>query len=122
MTSPWSLPLRFLAFVGWFSAQVVVTSARVSALILTPKRQPTPGIVRVVLDDLSDAELTILVALVTITPDTLVIAIDRDERIMHVHGMFVNGDADGFRAGVADMERRLLRGMRRRPPALKETA
>ena len=122
MTSPWSLPLRFLAFVAWFSGQVVVTSLRVSALILTPKRQPTPGIVRVELDDLSDAELTLLVALVTITPDTLVVAIDRHERIMHVHGMFVNGDPDGFRESVRCMETRMLRAMRRRVPATKEVA
>lgn len=120
--SPWSLPLRALAFAGWFAWQVVVTSVQVSALILTPGRRPRPGIVRVPLDDLSDGELTLLVALVTITPDTLVVAIDREERIMHVHGMFVDGDADGFRSGVLQMERRMLRGVRLRPPAREVVA
>jgi len=117
MTSPWSFPLRLFAFVGWFMGQFVVTSARVSALILTPGRQPQPGIVRVDLDDLSDTEMTLLLALVTITPDTLVIAIDREASTMHVHGMFVAGDAEGFRASLLDTERRLVRGVRLRPPA-----
>ncbi|MGY6496799.1 MAG: Na+/H+ antiporter subunit E [Microcella sp.] len=120
MTSPWSLPLRLVAFVAWFVWQVVVTSVQVSALILTPGRQPEPGIVRVELDELSESELTLLVALITITPDTLVIALDRDARIMYVHGMFVAGDADGFRASVLNTERRLLRGIRLRPPAITE--
>jgi multicomponent Na+:H+ antiporter subunit E len=117
MTSLWSLPLRMIAFAVWFTWQVTITSVRVSALILTPGRQPSPGIVRVPLADLSDGELTLLVALVTITPDTLVLAVDRDTRTMYVHGMFVNGDPESFRAGVADTERRLVRGLRRRVPA-----
>jgi len=117
MSSPWSLPLRLLAFMGWYALQFVVTSVQVSALIVTPGRQPKPGIVRLEFDDLSDAELTLLIALITITPDTLVIAVNRDDRSMFVHGMFVAGDADGFRAALRDTHDRLLRGVRRRPDA-----
>ncbi len=115
MTSRWSLPLRALWFAMWFSWQVVVTSVRVSLLILTPGRQPRPGIVRVPTGQLSDGEVTLLVALITITPDTLVVAIDREAHVMHVHGMFVNGDPQAFRLSVRDMERRMLHGIRVRP-------
>ncbi|MDO9591265.1 MAG: Na+/H+ antiporter subunit E [Microcella sp.] len=116
MTSGWSLPLRAVAFLAWFTWQFIVTSVRVSALILTPGRQPQPGIVRVELDDLSEAELTLLIALVTITPDTLVIAHDRESRSMFVHGMFVAGDAEGFRSAILETQQRLVRGIRLRPP------
>ena len=119
MTSPWSLPVRAIGFAAWFTWQVVVTSVRVSALIMMPGRHPRPGIVRVPLDDLGDSELTLLVALVTITPDTLVVAIDREAGVMHVHGMFVDGDAEAFRSSVLDMERRMLRGIRWRPSATR---
>jgi len=115
MNSPWSLPLRMLAFIGWFTGQFMLTSIRVSALILTPGRQPQPGIVRMKLDRLSDTELTLLVALITITPDTLVIAVDREEGSMFVHGMFVAGDAESFRASLRDTHDRLVRGVRARP-------
>lgn len=118
MSSPWSLPVRALAFAGWFARQFIVTSVRVSALILTPGRQPQPGIVRVTLDEQSDAELTLLIALITITPDTLVIAIDKEARVMFVHGMFVAGNADGFRAALLETQNRMLRGVRRRPPSI----
>lgn len=122
MTSAWSLPVRAIAFALWFTGQVVVTSVRVSALIMTPGRQPRPGIVRVPVRQLTDGELTLLVALVTITPDTLVLAIDREARVMHVHGMFVDADPEAFRAGVQEMERRMLRGIRLRLPVSEEGA
>ena len=115
MQSPWGLPLRFLQLAAWFVWRFTVTSLQVSALILTPGRRPRPGIVQVALDDMSDAELTLLIAVVTITPDTLVIAVDREARTMLVHGMFVAGDADAFRADLVDTQRRLLGGLRWRP-------
>lgn len=118
MTSPWSLPVRAILFAAWFTGQFVITSVRVSLLILTPGRQPQPAIVRFEVDELSDAEVTLLLALITITPDTLVISLNRDERVMFVHGMFVAGDADGFRRGLRETHDRLLRGIRRRPPAV----
>lgn len=116
MMRPWSLPVRAIVFALWFSWQVVVTSVQVSLLIMTPGRQPRPAIVRVPTGDLSDGEVTLLVALITITPDTLVIAIDREAQVMFVHGMFVNGDPDAFRSSVRSMEHRMLRGIRRHPP------
>ena len=114
-SSPWSLPLRLLAFVGWFIVQFVLTSLQVVALIVTPGKQPAPAIVRLATDELSDTELTILVALITITPDTLVIAVDREQGSMFVHGMFAAGDPEGFRASLRGTHDRLLFGTRARP-------
>jgi len=113
--SPWSLPLRMLGFFGWFLGQFVVTSFQVVALIVIPGRQPEPGIVRLTMDQLTETEVTILIALITITPDTLVIAVDRDEGSLFVHGMFVAGDSEGFRASLRSTHDRLLFGLRLRP-------
>jgi multicomponent Na+:H+ antiporter subunit E len=113
--SPWTLPLRMLGFFGWFFGQFVRTSLQVVALIVTPGRQPEPAIVRMRLDQLTETEVTILIALITITPDTLVIAVDREEGSMFVHGMFVAGDPEGFRASLRRTHDRLLFGIRARP-------
>jgi multicomponent Na+:H+ antiporter subunit E len=113
--SPLSLPLRMFGFIGWFLWQFVVTSLRVVALIVIPGRQPTPGIVKLSLDQLSDTEVTILIALITITPDTLVIAVDRAEGSMFVHGMFVANDPESFRESLRNTHDRLLFGVRARP-------
>ncbi len=115
MSSPWSLPLRTAGFIGWFIWQFILTSLQVVALILIPGRKPTPGIVGMKMDALSDAELTILIALITITPDTLVIAVDREKGEMFVHGMFVDGDAEGFRASLRSTHDRLITGLRANP-------
>ena len=113
--SPVTLPLRLLGFLGWFIGQFVITSLQVVTLIVTPGRQPEPGIVKMSIDGLSDTEVTVLLALITITPDTLVIAVDREEGSMFVHGMFVAGDAEAFRSALHSTRARLLRGIRLRP-------
>lgn len=118
--SGWSLPLRFTGFLLWFLGQFVVTSLKVVGLILTPGRKPTPGIVRMGIDGLSETEVTILVLLITITPDTLVVAIDRSRGIMFVHGMFVAQDAERFRASLKNTNDRLLKGLRQVPPHATE--
>ncbi len=115
--SPWSLPLRMAGFFGWFIGIFVLTSLRVVALIVTPGKQPEPGIVRMNIDQLSETEVTILIALITITPDTLVLAVDREEGSMFVHGMFVGRDPEGFRSSLRVTHDRLLGGIRARPSA-----
>lgn len=114
-TSPLSLPLRLAGFVLWFLGQFVITSLQVVRLILTPGRQATPGIVKLSTEELTETEITILVLLITITPDTLVIAVDRGARALFVHGMFVNKDADGFRTALRSTHDRLISGVRLRP-------
>lgn len=116
-SSPWTLPLRLIGFFGWFTWQFVLTSLRVIALIVTPGKQPKPGIVKMKIDQLSETEVTILVILITITPDTLVIAMDREEGVLFVHGMFVAGDPESFRASLGVTHDRLLFGTRLRPEA-----
>jgi multicomponent Na+:H+ antiporter subunit E len=113
--SPWSLPLRLTGFIGWFLGQFVVTSLRVVRLIVTPGRKPEPGIVRMKMDQLTDTEVSILIALITLTPDTLVLAVDREEGSMFVHGMFVAKDPESFRASLRTTHDRLLFGVRVRP-------
>lgn len=116
-SSAWSLPLRMLGFLGWFTGQFVLTSVQVVALIVTPGKQPQPGIVRMTMDQLTDTEVTILIALITITPDTLVLAVDREEGTMFVHGMFVAKDPKRFRTSLRATHDRLLFGIRARPSA-----
>jgi multicomponent Na+:H+ antiporter subunit E len=118
--SPWTLPLRMLGFIGWFIGQFVVTTFRVVAFILTPGRQAEPAILGFAIDELSDTEVTLLIALITITPDTLVIAVDRRAGRMFVHSVFAAKDPEGFRAALRDTHDRLIIGLRARPVALRQ--
>lgn len=113
--SPWALPVRMVGFIGWFIGQFVVTTFRVVAFILTPGRQAEPAILGFDIDQLSDTEVTLLIALITITPDTLVIAVDRRAGRMFVHSVFAARDPEGFRASLRDTHDRLIFGLRARP-------
>lgn len=113
--SAWSLPWRITNFTGWFIGQFIITSLQVVGLILSPGREPSPGIVRMRIADLTESEVTILVTLITITPDTLVIAVDRENGSMFVHGMFVAQDPERFRESLRETHDRLLFGTRLRP-------
>jgi multicomponent Na+:H+ antiporter subunit E len=118
--SPLSFPLRTLSFTAWFLWQFVITSLRVVALIATPGRQAQPAIVGMDVRSLSETEVTLLLALITITPDTLVIAVDRAAGKMFVHGMFGGSDPEAFRQSLGDTHDRLLAGVRLRPPSSKK--
>ena len=118
--SPWTLPLRLVGFIGWFIGQFVLTTFRVVAFILTPGRQAEPAILGCDIDELSDTEITLLIALITITPDTLVIAVDRRAGRMFVHSVFAARDPEGFRASLHNTHDRLIAGLRARPAVSRQ--
>lgn len=105
-------PLRLLAFVGWYARELVLTSYYVLRDNLTPGQHSWPGNARVVTHCLTDAQFTLLVGLITLTPGTLVLGTRREEgrRVLYVHGLYFK-DADAVRADVAKLERRLLKAL-----------
>lgn len=109
-------PLRILFFTAWFARAVVVSNVTVLRDNLTPGQSSHPGIARVQTNCRTDAELTLLAALVTLTPGTLTLGTvstrDPQRRVLFVHGMYA-ADADELRADVARIESRMLRAMRR---------
>lgn len=107
-------PVRLAAFAAWYLTDWIRYSIRVSRVILSPRIVTSPGIVRIPVDSRTDAELTLLASLITITPATLTLSIDRTGHALHVHGMFVE-DRDEFIESINDLERRFLHAHRRVP-------
>jgi multicomponent Na+:H+ antiporter subunit E len=69
--------------------------------VITPHLKSRPGIVAVPLDPrlTSDAQLTLLANLISLTPGTLSLALSEDRRILYVHAMFVE-DPDQVREEI----------------------
>ncbi|GMA32995.1 Na+/H+ antiporter subunit E [Litorihabitans aurantiacus] len=112
-----SWPLRMVAFLAWFAWQVVVSNVAVLRDNLTPGQASTPGVARVVTRCRTDAELTGLAGLVTLTPGTLTLGTgpstaEHPERVLYVHGMY-HPDAASLAHEVATIEARFLRAWRR---------
>ena len=102
---------RLLAFAAYFTRELVVANLQVVREVLVPGRL-APGIAAVPLRSTSDTEVTLIANLVTLTPGTLSLAVQREPRVLYVHGMFA-GDPDEFRRQIADMEDRMLDAVRR---------
>jgi multicomponent Na+:H+ antiporter subunit E len=79
--------LRVVRFAAFFIKELVVANIRMTRFTLGPTRSLTPGIIAVPLEPMTDAELTLLANLVTLTPGTMSIDISTDRRSLFIHCM-----------------------------------
>lgn len=118
-----SWPWRWLVFAAWYAGALVTSSRAVLHDLVTPGDQARSGIARVRTSCRTDAEVSLLAALITLTPGTLTLGTRREpgpdgaampdgRRVLYVHGLYAD-DADALRAEIHDMEARLLHAMRR---------
>lgn len=108
----WARMGRVVALAGLFVRELIVSALQVARLVLTPdlRRALAPGIVAFPLTVRSDAEITLLANLITLTPGTLSIDVSPDRRVLYVHAIvvrdreaFVRSIAEGFERRVAEV-------------------
>ena len=104
--------LRFVEFVAFFAGQLLLSSLRVAADIVTPRHRARPGIVAVPLDARTDGEITLLANLVSLTPGSLSLDVSDDRRTLYVHVMFLEDVETCRRAIKQGFERRVLELLR----------
>jgi multicomponent Na+:H+ antiporter subunit E len=91
---------RVVQFVGYVLWEIVLANVQVArAVLFTPVAKLRPGIVAVPLDLETDAEITMLANLITLTPGTLSLEVSDDRKTLFVHAIAV-GDAEAFRAAT----------------------
>ncbi len=99
-------------FVLFFLWELLLANFRVAYDVITPRLYMRPGVVAIPLDAKTDAEITLLANLITMTPGSLSLDVSDDRRVLYVHGMFV-GDVEQFRRSIKDgLERRVLELLR----------
>lgn len=97
---------RLLKFILFFLQQLVIAGLTVFVSILNPSRL-RPGVVAVPLDLTSDAQITLLANLITLTPGTLTLEVFTDQSLIYVHTLYLDDPAT-FRASIKDgFERRI---------------
>ena len=98
---------KLLALGGYFLYELIVSSFKVAWDVITPRHHARPGILAVPLDVRTDAGVTVLANLVSLTPGSLSLNVSADRRVLFVHVMFIDDVADA-RAEIKDnMERRV---------------
>jgi len=78
---------RIASLALLFIYELVVSAIRVAIVVLTPNLRDAlrPAIVAVPLTVKSDAEITLLANLITLTPGTLSIDVSEDRSVLYVH-------------------------------------
>jgi multicomponent Na+:H+ antiporter subunit E len=103
---------RIARFAAFYVVELFKANWKVAIDVVTPRHRSRPGIVAVPLDARTDAEITVLANLLTMTPGTLSIDVSDDRRVLYVHAMFVE-DAAEFRRDIKqNFERRVLEMLR----------
>ncbi|MDZ7269031.1 MAG: Na+/H+ antiporter subunit E [candidate division KSB1 bacterium] len=98
---------RVLGLLLFFIWKVVVANVRVAISMLSPLRRLQPGIVAIPLEVKTDAEITLLANLITLTPGTMSLDVSSDRRVLYVHAMHLK-DPEQFRRDTKQgFERRI---------------
>ena len=81
---------QLVGFLAFFSIELVKSNLWVAWDVLTPRARRRPGVIAVPLDATTDAEITLLATLITLTPGTLSLDVSGNRSILYVHAMFVD--------------------------------
>lgn len=99
-------------FALFFARELVKANLRVAYDVLTPRHYMRPGVVAIPLDVQTDAEITLLANLITLTPGTLSLDVSTDRRVLYVHAMYVT-DLEQLRRDIkVGFERRVREVLR----------
>lgn len=103
---------RVIGLLIFFVIEMFIANVRVAWEVLTPRHNMTPGVIAVPLDARTNAEITLLCNLITLTPGSLSLDVSDDRRYLFIHAMYID-DADEEKRKIKDgFERRLLEVMR----------
>lgn len=90
---------------------LIRSNLQVAWEIVTPGLRLTPAIVRVPNNTRTDLETMLLANMITMTPGTLTLEVDRRTRDLYVHTLYFT-DHDSFLAEIAKLERTLFKATR----------
>ncbi|OFW17992.1 MAG: cation:proton antiporter [Acidobacteria bacterium RIFCSPLOWO2_02_FULL_59_13] len=116
---PWIGSARYFAklrlaleFFFYFLKELVLANLRVAYDVVTPTHYMRPGVIALPLEARTDAEITMLANLISLTPGTLSLDISVDRKILYIHAMYIH-DIEALRCVLKNgMERRVLEMLR----------
>lgn len=103
---------KAISLFFYFLWELVVANLSVARVVVSPRLPIKPGVVAVPLDVRTDAEITLLANLITLTPGTMSVEVSDDRRVLYVHAIDV-GDRDGLVSSIKQgFERRVMEVLR----------
>ncbi|MBI2868734.1 MAG: Na+/H+ antiporter subunit E [Chloroflexi bacterium] len=101
-----------LTLVTFFLWELLLSSLNVAYIVISPRQRQRPGILAVPLDASTDAEITLLANLISLTPGTLSLQVSDDKKTLYVHVLNID-DPEKVRHKIkAGFERRVIQVLR----------
>ena len=101
-----------LAFALEFLKELALSTYRVAYDVLTPTHYMKPGVIAFPLEAKTDAEITMLANVITLTPGTLSLDVSENRKTLYIHAMYID-DPDALRREIKEgLEKKLLEMMR----------
>lgn len=95
-------PVRALHLLVVFLVKLVEATVVVAMTVIAPRGRVRAGIVAVPLPGCSDAVVTLIAALTSLTPGTLTVEVRRDPTVLFVHALHIR-DVDSVREDLHRM-------------------
>ena len=101
-----------LGFAFFYLWELVLANLRVAYDVLTPNPRIRPGVLAIPLEAKTDAEITMLANLITLTPGSVSLDVSSDRRFLYLHAMYID-DLEKDRESIkTSLERRVLEVLR----------
>lgn len=102
---------KIILFIGFFIRELIMSNLKVAYDVLTPKDYMHPGVIAVPLEAKTDAEITIVANLISMTPGTLSLDVSTDRQVIYIHVMYLD-DRDAVQRHIKYFESRVLEILR----------
>jgi multicomponent Na+:H+ antiporter subunit E len=105
---------KILRLTGFFLLEMIRANIRLAIDVIRPGFHFRPGIVAVHTDARTDAEITTLSTMISLTPGTLTIDVSDDRKVLYIHAMYLDpNDPQAVEREIKQgLEKRLLEAIR----------
>jgi multicomponent Na+:H+ antiporter subunit E len=100
--------MNWLKLIGSFVVELIRSALSVAWLVVQPKPQLRPGIVAFPLTVTTDAQITLLANMITLTPGTLSVDVSADRKTLFIHALDVANRDELIGSIAAGFETRVL--------------
>lgn len=94
----------------WFVKEVIKSNVYLAVELFRNYKNMKPGIIAYPLTVRTEAEISLLATMITLTPGTMSVDVSTDRSVLYIHSMFLGNYAEGeFEKEIRDsFERRVL--------------
>lgn len=79
--------MRWLLLIALFVKELIFSALRVAWLVVQPQLKLRPAIIAYPLTVTSDAQITLLANMITLTPGTLSVDVSDDRKTLYIHAI-----------------------------------